>query len=135
MTRVLVRAITASLIVALLVPGVLFLTVHRAGVPKPGVQVPSDFYNWSSHDQNEWNIKNLELVGGIEYIRLRMRNPANFATEYGIATGSLFAVGFATCLVFVLLGRLRSNSTLHTDARASSVPDQPPSARAGERGR
>ena len=28
-----------------------------------------------------------------------------------------------------------SNSTPHTDARASSVLDQPPSARAGERGR
>jgi hypothetical protein len=31
--------------------------------------------------------------------------------------------------------KLRSNSTPHTDARASSMPDQPPSARAGERGR
>jgi fatty-acid desaturase len=28
-----------------------------------------------------------------------------------------------------------SNSTPHTDARATAVPDQPPSARAGERGR
>jgi hypothetical protein len=62
-------------------------------------------------------------VGGIEYIRLRTRNPADFATECGIAAGSLFAVGFATCLVFVLRGRLRSNSTQHTDACASSVPE------------
>jgi hypothetical protein len=31
--------------------------------------------------------------------------------------------------------KLRSNSTLHTDARASVVMDQTPSARAGERGR
>ena len=30
--------------------------------------------------------------------------------------------------------KLRSNSTPHTDARASSVPDKPPSARAGGRG-
>ena len=30
---------------------------------------------------------------------------------------------------------LPSNSTLHTDARASSALDQPPSARVGERGR
>jgi hypothetical protein len=29
----------------------------------------------------------------------------------------------------------RSNSTQHTDARANAVHDQPPSARAGERGR
>jgi hypothetical protein len=121
--------------VALVVPAVLFVTVHKAGVPKPGVQVPSDFHTWSLHDQNEWNVKNLELVGGIEYVRIRMRNPANFATEYGIAVASLFAVGLASCLVFMLLGRLRSNSTPHTDARASAVLDQSPSARAGGRGR
>ncbi|TAK82796.1 MAG: hypothetical protein EPO20_20575 [Betaproteobacteria bacterium] len=36
----------------------------------------------------------------------------------------------------LLFGKpLRSNSTLHTDARASPVLNQPPSARAGERGR
>ena len=34
-----------------------------------------------------------------------------------------------------LSAKLRSNSTLHTDARADSVLDQSPSARAGERGR
>ena len=32
-------------------------------------------------------------------------------------------------------GQLQPNSTLHTDARASAVLDQTPSARAGERGR
>jgi hypothetical protein len=135
MTRVLIRAIIASLIVALVVPGVLFLTVHKAGVPKPGVQVPSDFYNWSPHNQNEWNIKNLDLVGGIEYVRLRMRNPGNFATEYGIAVGSLFAIGFASCLLFVLLGRLRSNTTPHTDARDVPASAQASGARAGGRER
>ena len=31
--------------------------------------------------------------------------------------------------------KARSNSTPHTDARASAVPNQPPSARAGGRGR
>ena len=135
MSRAIARAVIASLIVALVVPGVLFLTVHKAGVPKPGVQVPSDFYTWSPHDQNEWNIKNLDLVGGIEYVRIRMRNPMNFATEYGIAVGSLFAVGFASCLVFMLLGRLRSNSTPHTDARMSAVLHKAHRARAGGRGR
>ena len=34
-----------------------------------------------------------------------------------------------------LATKLRSNSTPHTDARASAMLDQPPSARAGERGR
>ena len=36
---------------------------------------------------------------------------------------------------FVVLGRMRSNSSPHSDARAKAVLDQPPSARAGERGR
>jgi hypothetical protein len=35
----------------------------------------------------------------------------------------------------VVLGSSASNSTPHADARASSAPYQPPSARAGERGR
>jgi hypothetical protein len=38
-------------------------------------------------------------------------------------------------IVGALVRMLRSNSTLHPDARASSGLNQPPSARAGERGR
>jgi len=47
------------------------------------------------------------------------------------------------CLIAAVVGfvaggglrRLAANSTLHTDARASAAPSQPPSARAGERER
>ena len=106
MGRVLVRAMVASLLVALLVPAALFLTIHQAGIPRPGVQLPTDFYSWSQHDQNEWRLQNLELVRGFGYVRERMKDPTAFATEYAIAAGSLFAVGFASCLLFVLLGRL-----------------------------
>jgi hypothetical protein len=38
-------------------------------------------------------------------------------------------------LWFVILRHMRSNSTPHTDARASTVSNQASSARAGERGR
>jgi hypothetical protein len=125
MSRVLLRAVAASLIVGILVPALLFLTVHKAGIPKEGVQVPSDFYNWSLHDQNEWNIKNLELVGGFGYIRERMKYPAAFATEYAIAAASIFAVGFASCLLFAFFGRLRSNNTVERDARKSGARPSP----------
>jgi len=135
MTRAFARAVIASLIVALVVPGVLFLTVHKASVPKPGVQMPSDFHTWSPHDLAEWTRKNFELVGGLEYVRIRMRNPTDFATEYLIAAGPLFAVGLASCVVFMLLGRLRSNSTHHTDALAAAVLHESHQARAGERER
>ena len=52
------------------------------------------------------------------------------------ATGGLLLV-LAALQVITLMPFLRkpSNSTPHTDARASAAPDQPPSARAGERGR
>jgi len=79
MGRAFLRAVAASLIVGIVVPAVLFLTVQKAGIPKERVQVPSDFYNWSLHEQNEWNIRNLELVGGFAYIRERMKYPAKFA--------------------------------------------------------
>ena len=135
MTRAFARAVIASLIVALLVPAVLFLTVHKASVPKPGVQMPSDFHTWSPRDQREWTNKSFELVGGLEYVRIRMRNPTDFLIEYGITAGPLLALGLATCLVFMLLNRLRSNSTPHPDARATSALNQAPPARAGERER
>jgi hypothetical protein len=135
MTRAFARAVIASLIVALVVPGVLFLTVYKASVPKPGVQMPSDLHTWSPRDLAEWNRKSFELVGGLEYVRIRMRNPADFATEYLTMAGPLFAVGFASCVVFMLLGRLRSNSTPHTDARAAAVLHESHQARAGERER
>jgi hypothetical protein len=105
MIRAFARAVIASLIVALILPAVLFLTVHKASVPKPGVQMPSDFHTWSPHDQREWTNKSFELVGGVEYVRIRMREPTDFAIEYGISAAPLFAVGLATCLVFMLLGR------------------------------
>ncbi len=121
MSRVLLRAVAASLIVALVIPATLFLTVHKAGVPKAGVQVPSDFYEWSFHQQNEWRIQHLELVGGFAYIRERMKQPAAFATEYAVSAGSIFAVGLASCLLFAFFGGLRSNSTLERDARKSGA--------------
>jgi hypothetical protein len=130
--RAFARAVIASLIVALIVPAVLFLAVHKASVPKAGVQMPSDFHTWSPREQREWTNKNFELVGGVEYVRIRMREPTEFAIEYGISAAPLFAVGLATCLVFMLLGRLHSNSVPHTDARATSALNQPPSARAGD---
>jgi hypothetical protein len=43
------------------------------------------------------------------------------------------------CIVFLISckfeQKLPANSTPHTDARPSALPDRPPSARAGERGR
>lgn len=121
MTRVLLRAMAASLVVGLVVPAALFLTVHQAGIPKPGVQVPSDFHNWSFHDQNEWRIKNLEFVRGFAYVRERMRQPSTFATEYAVAAGSISVVGFASCLLFAWFGTLRSNNTFERDARKSGA--------------
>ena len=121
MTQVLLRALAASLVVGIVVPAALFLTVHQAGIPKPGVQVPSDFHNWSFHDQNEWRIKNYEFVRGFAYIRERMRQPSALATEYAIAAGSISAVGLASCLLFVVFGGLRSNSTFERDARKSGA--------------
>ena len=58
------------------------------------------------------------------------------AIGWAMTLGALltwFALLFAVW--FVVLGRMRSNSTPHSDARANAVLDQPPSARAGERGR
>ena len=49
------------------------------------------------------------------------------------ALGTWFLIAWVPC--FYIVWRLRSNSTPHTDARGSAVLDQPPSARAGERGR
>jgi hypothetical protein len=63
------------------------------------------------------------------------------------ATFGAYAVGMSILLIPVplivsvlllynyLRARRAANSTPHTDARASAAPDQPPSARAGERGR
>jgi len=58
------------------------------------------------------------------------------------AVGWAFAIGALIIWFVVFLGvwfailrHMRSNSTPHTDARGSAVPDQPPSGRAGERGR
>ena len=67
----------------------------------------------------------------------------------GVSLPGGFAGALVTWPLFVALGYLQwfvllpkavrriqpSNGTPHTDARASSVVDQPPSARAGERGR
>lgn len=52
------------------------------------------------------------------------------------STGALLLL-LAAIQVITLLPILRkpSNGTLHTDARAGAVDKQPPSARAGERGR
>jgi len=61
------------------------------------------------------------------------------ATQHGgplvaaSALGTWFLIAWVPC--FYLVWRVRSNSTLHTDARGNAVLDQPPSARAGERGR
>ena len=49
------------------------------------------------------------------------------------AIGTWFVAFFGVW--FVVLGRMRSNSTPHTDARATSVLHPSSSARAGERGR
>ena len=45
------------------------------------------------------------------------------------------AIAMNTAILLAVIWGLRSNSTPHTDARASSVLNEPPSARAGERGR
>jgi hypothetical protein len=58
------------------------------------------------------------------------------AVAWAIALGTLltwFVLLF--CLLYAALTLMRSNSTPHPDARASSALNQPPSARAGERGR
>ncbi len=58
------------------------------------------------------------------------------AVSWAIALGTLIT-WFALCfgLWFLALRRKRSNSTPHSDARSSALLDQPPPARAGERGR
>lgn len=47
----------------------------------------------------------------------------------------MFLPTVAAGIALVVMRCMRSNSTPHTDARMTSVPGQPPSARAGERGR
>jgi hypothetical protein len=66
---------------------------------------------------------------------------------YGVGYAQFGEIGMivvnwaVVCAVVLLLvqfaigGSLPPNSTLHTDARATSALHQPPSARAGERGR
>ena len=69
------------------------------------------------------------LVAGLTFTGV-LRNPAN-ALAWLMAPALVVGV----FLLGATIGEVRSNSTPHPDARASSVLDQPPSARAGERGR
>ena len=117
MGRLIIRAIVCSLVVAFVVPPILFLGVAKAGIPKSGVEYPADFYNWSVHQQNEWNLQNLELVGGFAYIRERMKYPAHFAEEYAISMASIFVIALTSSLSFAFWIRLRPNLLLNTDAR------------------
>jgi hypothetical protein len=59
--------------------------------------------------------------------------------QYSHSTPGFMMVGFAVQCVAVLVVAIKllmpPNSTPHPDARASAALDQPPSARAGERGR
>jgi hypothetical protein len=71
------------------------------------------------------------LVSEYPYTTAYFRNQAMTNLALYVASGAIAG------LVFWLItrGPAPSNSTLHTDARASSVLNEPPSARAGERGR
>ena len=60
---------------------------------------------------------------------------ASFAANTFAAVVAALVTNGIAGVAGIQFRRLPSNSTPHTDARASSVPDQPPSARAGERGR
>jgi hypothetical protein len=117
MRRLILRAIVCSLVVSLVVPPILFLAVAKAGIPKPGVEYPADFYDWSVHRQNEWQIQNLEMVGGFAYIRERLKHPAQFAEEYAISMASIFVVALAGSLLLALWVYMRPNLLLNPDAR------------------
>jgi hypothetical protein len=58
------------------------------------------------------------------------------SVQLGVAFSALnLAPALTIAAVVLAFWPMRSNSTLHTDARATAVPNQPPPARAGERGR
>jgi hypothetical protein len=71
------------------------------------------------------------LVSEYPYTTAYFRNQGMTNLALYVASGAIAG------LVFWLItrGAAPSNSTPHTDARASSVLHEPPSARAGERGR
>lgn len=73
--RTLLWAVVSSIVMSIVVTAYLILFSYTAGVLKEGVQYPPDFYKWSMHDQNEWNLKNLELLSGFGYVRERMKHP------------------------------------------------------------
>jgi hypothetical protein len=104
--RTLFWAIVSSVVMSIVVTAYLVLFSYTAGIPKEGVQYPPDFYKWSMHDQNEWNLKNLELVSGFGYVRERMKYPG-FAQEVATVAGYVFAISFPSCLLFAFLSRRR----------------------------
>jgi hypothetical protein len=64
------------------------------------------------------------------------------AWDYGGRQGNhdfllygVLAAVVAFCVLSIAIAGMQPNSTPHTDARANAALDQPPSARAGERGR
>jgi hypothetical protein len=102
-------ATVSSVVMSIVVTAYLVLFSYTAGVPKEGVQYPADFYNWSMHDQNEWNLKNLELLTGLGYVRERMKHPG-FGQELATIAGYVFAISFPSCLLFAFLSRPRAKA-------------------------
>jgi hypothetical protein len=91
----------------------------------------------SYEKQQEWLKQRTRQVSGLAELKNRLSHTRFWTQEYVPTALGTFAVVFLACATFAVWDRrdLRSNNTPHTDARASSVLDQTPSARAGERGR
>jgi hypothetical protein len=134
--RSLVRILVVSLVFALATP---FLIVLAFGESVDYVTPlhPATFYAMSYEQQQEWLRTNSRRNTGWPELRGRLRNPGFWTQEYVPTALGAFALVFLGCAAFAVWDRreMRSNSTPHTDARGSAVPDQPSSARAGERGR
>ena len=119
MTRWLLLAAAVLLNVALVLVALSPSVVTYAEIQPPGISCPS-----CSPDEFT-AVKQAAAVGRAQVQSL-------------VASNGWLLLGLAIAnivVVMVLVWMLRSNSTPHSDARASSALNQPSSARAGERGR
>jgi hypothetical protein len=97
---------------------------------------PAAFYALSYEKQQEWLRVNSRRNSGFTELVNRSSDARFWTQEYVPAALGAFVLVFLSCVTFAVWnGNMRSNSTPHADARAGASLDQPPSARAGERGR
>ena len=134
--RSLVRVLIVSFAFALATPFALLIT-YGEGVDYLTPMDPAAFYALSYEKQQEWLRVNSRRTSGFTELRNRVREPRFWTQEYVPTALGAFVLVFLSCVTFAIWDRrnMRSNSTPHTDSRSSTVHDQTPPARAGERRR